>query len=411
MAAANLPLIATTIASLLRGFLSGDRSAIDELLGYWSTHVARLATEPIARDQVVSTESVVGAKLHRFDVCPTLFLGEKNSEIRQALEDFVRETASELTCGLIVCLTDSAHLFATHTTLLPKYRAVILSRDDFVAVLQDRQKLFQLIRQQIPLRRLIPFSVSEPTCGAMFVGRHSELRSLIDENQDFALCGPGGIGKSSLLHQMQWTLRRERSLRHTRIVVVDLHASTNPCEAAAEVAQRVHPSRRSFADVHLGNLDVFLRHVRNTDIRFKEGPIDLVIDEADEVLEADSHNNYLLMKALRTARHHGLIRLTLSGRTRTKALLESTANPFSIDSVISGKPVSRLKLLEITPMTDEEARQLLIEPLTQLDCMDPMKEADRILELRRCQGIPFYIQRMGFDLADEVAKSLERRKA
>ncbi len=387
--------------------------AIDELMGKWNDTFGQFLSGFQLSPQVISAETVLEAKLRGFDVCPTRFLGAVGCEIRTAIQDLVRDTASELACGIIVCLTDEAFSHVRQTSILPKNRAVVLSRQDLGLVLQEKEYLFQCIRKQVSIRRLIPFSVSEPTQGAMFVGRQNELRSLVDENQDFALCGIGGIGKSSLLHQMQWTLRRERSPRASRIVVVDLITFSDLNAAAAEIAWRVHPSRRSFEYVDLTNLDLFLRHVKHTDIRFKDGPIDLVIDEADAILDGDRHSkdsnnrSYPLMRCLRLARHQGIIRLTISGRTMTKKLLESPDNPFTVEATHTGKSISRLKLLDIEPLSETDARKLLIEPLLQLG-FTTQKSADELLAaMRSCDGIPFQIQKIGLDLANKSANQLE----
>ena len=381
----------------------------------WETGLGRFEDRLFESDHALLVTCNLNAKMRGLDRCPVLFIATEDCE--SSVARLVQETAAETAIGFLICLTEKAFQKFAEAQSIPRYRVLVLSPSDQRLVVQNRGYLLHLVRKRIPFRKLIPFSISDPPSSTMFVGRASELRSLVDENQDFALCGPGGIGKTSLLHQMQRTLRLERSPRASRIVVIDLIRHSDPYSAATEIAWRVQPTRRSFDNVGLENLEMFLKHVKSTDIRFRDGLIDLVIDEADAVLEGDSLDEnydgkpYPLMRCLRHLRNLGTCRLTLSGRTKTAELLRSPANPFAMGGHQNEQTVSRLKLLPIGPLLECEAKQLLLQPFEDLGVLNANLNEQLLTQLKQCQGIPNRIQNAGLDIANQVARDLDRERS
>jgi hypothetical protein len=151
-------------------------------------------------------------------------------------------------------------------------------------------------------------------------------------------------------------------------------------------------------------LDAFLRQRHAVDARFSDGPIDLFIDEMDAILNLDSQtadgygNRYPLMRALRHARSANAIRLTISGRQKTRDLLEDEANPFRVNSGSGQTQRSRLKLLEVSRLHDHEAHELLFGPLQALGCLDEKRRRACLTTLVKCDGVPFHIQNLGLDI-------------
>ncbi len=367
-----------------------------------SLHVARLDCE-IAKIRFRGLARV-----------PVLMLGDDSPQVRQAVSPFVAETPSA-SLGIILCLTAAAHDFVLTASSLPPARYLVLSPDDVESLVRHPapiERLRHLLLLQIPHHRLIPYSIAEPTEGAMFVGRPIELQMLMYENQDFAICGPGGVGKTSLLRQVQWLLRRQRDPRLKRIVEVDLLTCPQDLDLAAQaIAMRVSPSKRA-SEMRCSNLEEFLRRISRSDQRFVDGPIELIIDEADEILALDRRTPegdhfYPLLRQLRSARLRGCIRLTISGRAETSRLLSDQKNPFSLgrDSDNGHGVESRFKLLEIGPLTESEARELLYRPLNDLGY--PVNASQQALQKKLicCGGIPIQVQGLGLDLANEAARA------
>lgn len=415
--------ISTSLDALRHGFHENDcKLAIRELVESWSKNIGRVDDEPLRGPENVRFESsITGIRLRGMGEVPVLIAGEDSQALRAAIGSLVRQTASGRVIGIILCATESAYRYLRTTSVIPRKRFLVLSRGDARKVLTDDvpiEKLRQMLIRRIPYRRLVPFSVSEPTQGLLFVGRANEIDMLVEENQDFALCGPGGIGKTSLLKQALRHLRRDRNPRYDRIVEVDLIASPVDLNAAARaIAKAIQPTKRAFELTNFSQLGAFLKHQKATDSRFRDGPIDLFIDEIDSILKLDGDScdetgkSYPLMRTLRHARNLRRVRLTISGRTETESLLGRSDNPFLIDAHYgSGKHMevsrqSRLKLLKLEELREEEARDLLLGPLRDLGY--PVdEEGDALLErLRECKGIPFHVQNLGLDIANEAARS------
>ena len=77
------------------------------------------------------------------------------------------------------------------------------------------------------------------------------------ENQDFALCGPGGIGKTTLLHQVQWIRKQKRHPRADRFVFVDLLSCKRDLDVAArEIANHIFNSKvRRCMELPINNIN------------------------------------------------------------------------------------------------------------------------------------------------------------
>jgi hypothetical protein len=244
----------------------------------------------------------------------------------------------------------------------------------------------------------------------MFIGRQWELESMAYENQDFALCGSGGMGKTTLLHQVQWIRRQKRHRRAARFVFVDLLSCQRDLNVAAKMIA-MHVGQTKVAhETDLSNLDVSLRKLKYQDSRFSDGPIDLVLDEMGSILKLDrdlrdaSGQNYQLLRKLKHARNMNAIRLTISARTETEALLGDNDNPFVPDGNGAPHHASRLKLLKLTTMSDAEGAQLLLNPLRDLGYPVDENHSELANRLHECRGVPALIQDLGLDIANEFAR-------
>jgi|GEM_PF-1729289 len=371
-----------------------------------------------------------------------VFVGEITDESQQSIEVASKESAARKSICIFFCLTQDAESHLETQRHLLNSRCIVVgvvgTRQVFLSP-EPRAALRDAILERVSRRSLIPFVTSEPAEGGCFFGRETEVEKLTSGDQDYALCGAGGIGKSSLLRQMRWSLRSRRDDRFSRLVEVDMLGMSDLNAAARFIAVRITPTREAH-DVSLNSLEPFLRRVRSGDARFREGPIDLVLDEMDTVLSIDRRSTtvqpdsdsrcrphgdhsqkiqidqtrpgtrYPLMQVLRHCRIQGLIRLTVSGRQETNTILEDTENPFSVDPKGPGGTVSRLRQLRVEPLTTPEAESMLIKPLEDLKYLDRNEQRglfrDALQRLAKCKGIPFHIAELGLNLIDELTPRL-----
>jgi len=387
-------------------------SAIDTVVSVWQEQLGATHGKLERESESVRFHSDISSiHLRGMGIVPVLLLGNDNAAMRKSVSQFISDTAPANQLPIVACTTDSGFQHMRWRAGLRVGQYVVLSRTDLRSILLSSEPTKQLRRQilhQIPFRKLVPFTPANPTEGAMFFGRQTELGMLVEQDDvDYALCGRGGIGKTSLLRQMQWILSKSHDPRTHRVVEVDLLACHPNADAAAqEIAQRVSHTRFSH-DLCVGDLHAFFRHTHAIDKRFSDGPIDLIIDEADSVLAydqqlclgmTDPRDGYPLLRALRHAKNQDLIRVTICGRSHTRKILADRHNPF----------YGRMKLIEISALETENARRLLYGPLEHLgvsvDRLDP--NLNRLLAV--CEGIPLKIHHLGLAIADMVSERSSR---
>ncbi|MCA9061518.1 MAG: hypothetical protein KDA96_00585 [Planctomycetaceae bacterium] len=403
-----------------------DQTEINDIVQrYRATFSGSHPKHSLLRDFVFEMVVRMPYRLRGFGLNPVLFLRDCGSDDLKAVRNRIAAARQSQSILIAVALDARASEALWELRETNQTAMVVLSLSDYHSVLQARSPKDELRRRillQVPYESLVPFTTSIPAAGPTFVGRQSEINRLVHGNQDYALCGPGGVGKSSLLRQVQWMLRINDPERYGRLVEVDLLGISDPQAAANIIAKRVHPDSRA-QDVTLKSLEPFLRRIRHGDERFRNGPILLQLDEVGSLLEVDSHmtvsqyahdypgrlddncrndSAFPLMQILRLARMEGLIELMISSRTETRMMLEHPENPFAVDAVRDSRNCSRLKLMEIQPLSNAEAQDLLLGPLADLGC-DLRRHGNRLGDvLRQCQGIPFHLADAGLELAEEL---------
>jgi len=333
-----------------------------------------------------------------------MFLGKVDSELPGEVARFLDDTFPGFALPFLACTTDSAIEFLNSRSTIRPGRCVVLSRSALSTILSSEEPIGQLRQQilrQIPFRRLMPFTPSNPVEGAMFFGRETELEMLVEQdNVDYAFCGSGGIGKTSLMRQVQWVLKKSREPRADRIVEVDLLDCRPDGDAAArEIAQRV--THTSFSHVlGVNDLVPFFRRTKGVGRRFREGPIELFIDEVDEVLEHDRESGYPLLKALRHAKNQRLVNLTLIGRTETRRVTSDKSNPF----------YDRLRLVNVGRLGKGHSRDLLFHPLEHLGIRLDESDGKVQRELNACNGVPARIHHLGLEFAEQALVNGDHRR-
>ncbi len=347
------------------------------------------------------------------------------------LEKSVAAARAAKTLLIVIAMDQVAHSLALAYQEFERYKLIVLGRLQLEAILNcshPQDAFLEFVRDQISFLALVPFETSVPAFGPYFTGRAFELRKL-QSHQDFAIFGPGGMGKSSLLRQWMWLRRLHDLEAYERTIDIDLQGTSEPDDACRKIISCIEKkvsARSGLSDgVTLRTFSdavecLHKEYSRRPDVG---GPFYLILDEVGGLLEVDRHreNADYFQNANSTGRDHtkfpllhvtrslvsrGFLRLTLCAREETRDLLSNRDNPFCVDGGLS-----RLKPLEILPLSDSEARKMLIQPLTDLG-IDITAHRDRLDEaLMAAKGIPFRIADFGLDIALEADTNVYSRRA
>lgn len=398
-------------------FENFEYSTIDEFIQDWDESVGEVSEQLTERSnsayqKYFGFSSLIPLKVRGMGVTPIYVVSPEVEQMPPRLASKIRSVGTSGTIQIVVCLSDKMLSRQRWGTLIKNNNCLLLSKCDLESVMlhaKPLKRLQQFVVKTFKRKKLVPFSTSLPACGNVFVGRKSEVKMLTSSDQDFTICGPGGIGKTSLVRQSIWTLEVERDPRRHRIVEVDLIGCEGNANAAAkEIAQRIHATKFS-QDLGYKNLVRFFRHERNINPAFKDGPIELFIDEVDALLAVDRRaiaskpddgptTYYPFLRTLLHARHHGLIRMTLIGRTETSRFLNDPENPFVVKSARGDYSPSRLKLISLEPLPTKDATELLLGTLDDLDYPVEEKKPELLKKLAQCSGVPFDIQDLGLSI-------------
>ena len=392
----------STLKELEDGWKSSGCGAVDDFIHLWCTRFHTRAWN-ITREKnsILFQTEISSIRFRGMGIVPVLLVGGNGASVVDAINRFRHNGWHGSQLPIVLFVADSA--YAAGSTLLAGRKGVRLSPFQIRQILLAQDPIDCLRREilrQVPFRRLIPFTTTHPAEGTMFFGRHDELEMLLYEsNADYFLCGKGFMGKTSLLRQVQWTLRHQLDPRLQRMVEIDLYTCPPDINVAArDIARAINPTKRADRVASIHDLEKFFAREHSQNPCFEKGPIELLIDEVDEVLAEDMRQGYPLLKALRHARSKGLIRLTLCGRTGPFAAykdIRSGDNPLA----------ERMKLLHLLPLDNRNAKRLLLLPLEQLGIKIECKNEliDRVLSTS--SGVPLLIQKWGVEIAERATRN------
>lgn len=390
------------LSGMQSGWSNGHHGPAHELLLLWGEKLgarpSRLEWDPSSVRFEMDTSQIL---LRGMGLVPAVLLGGGGDAVNAALLRFQAQDWDDRQQCLVICATDEAYSLAGHT--LRGRKGLVLSLADIRTTLLDsdpKTRLRMQILRQMSFRSLIPFTVTHPVEGGMFFGRTEELKLLSEEGHvGYAICGPGSVGKTSLINQALWQLRCDLDPRYHRIVTVDLlDCKRDSNFVAGYIAQQV--SHTSFADVlGVDDLEAFFKRMRYGDARFRRGPIELFLDETDEALAYDRSQGYRLLKALRHAANRDMISVCFAGRTEPLSVMRDPQCPFH----------ERAKVLKLGALRPDEAKELLLRPLEHLDVV--IENQPQLLRtvMSDTVGYPRAIQRWGLAVANQVASRARRR--
>lgn len=323
-------------------------------------------------------------RLRTMDLVPCLVLGG-GEDVSEILNEFWSGHDSLKRIPLLLTLSQGT--FQQAISRLANGRCFILSSEQIRDLLNATNSLAlfkHYIREQLPKRSLIAYSISELAQGGMFFGREEELCRLEEEiGTSFSIAGPGRIGKTSLITRYHKQKIYKRDRRALRFEVNFYKSHPDPDVQARHFAMSIAPSRRSDR-MKASELVNFMRYMR----AIHRQPMELLLDEVDEVCQGD------VLKYLGEAVKMGLCRLMLAGKGN---LLRMMLNP--------GSPLDgRLELIQLGPLDENSAKALLLMPLTDLGFQieNPDQLADHVL--RFTGKLPHLLQLFGKTLAEYAVR-------
>lgn len=249
--------------------------------------------------------------------------------------------------------------------------------------------LYAIIGRQIPIRKFCPYNTQHQARGAMFVNRDKELQSLnYDLVTSFGIMGSRRIGKSSLLLKSYDSLRHRRGFEN-RVFHYDCRSWGYWADCVPRILGAIDPreSRRSdyTPDVLVSRLEA-LSHLRG-------GPLILIFDEADRIVDFDRSIGWELSSRLSVAAEYNHIRVIFAGYRSVHRLWEDGQSPFH----------ARITPLRLRPFNRKDTEELIRIPMQSVGIQfkDSKEVLDRIW--RATEGYPFMVQFLGKRLFEKVA--------
>ena len=237
---------------------------------------------------------------------------------------------------------------------VPRYaRCLVLNSEQILAAMNSTEPhvwLKQQLRQQLSLNQLIPYDTTHPAVGNMFFGRKHELdRLYYEEDTSFAIAGPGKFGKTSLGREYHNLLVRRQDPRIKSKFFINFYECTGKDKTEEGLARFIAIKIRNSSKSDKVTADGLLRFLKQQ-YSLIGRPLDLLLDEVDEVCHLEAFDT--LAKATRER----ICRIIVIGRGR---LLNTI---LARKSLLAG----RVELIRLQPLDPESARNLILEPLTDL---------------------------------------------
>jgi hypothetical protein len=364
---------------LAPGWQASSADVARDFVSRWSARLQCNSQIQDAGDSFLSFVADLGAiRFTGMQEANCLLVSGTPDAAREAAQYFWRRISSPGRAILIVAASRAAEVAISEA--LPKDRQAILGPEAVVSLLESDSPLNHLKRvicSQVARRRLIPFDTEHPVEGPMFCGRTRMLNRLLEEEDvNFAVAGPGRIGKTSLLRRFLYTVLRSGDRSWASRFYIDLM----PCHdhtvdgLARFIALKIEASSK-VSHLTCDRLEPFLTFQRSHHGR----PIDLILDETDEFLHLET------FQVLGNAARKGLCRIVLAGRGN---LLRTVLNEHS-------RLCNRIELLRLDPLSETEAEALLVRPLEDMG----FRFAQKCQVLNRIFGLtgrlPQYIQFYG----------------
>jgi signal transduction histidine kinase/CheY-like chemotaxis protein len=308
-----------------------------------------------------------------------------------------QETRRAHRFALLISFSHPADLLALRQTLNQKlqaraYDVVTLGLEqlsEIVSARDPRADLRKKILQTVDISLVSTFVTTGPTPDDMFFGREPALRQIMQNAHDksFAVIGGRRIGKTSmlsLLHRVRLPTAGFLSVYHDCARVL---ASSE--FLSARIADW-RPERPTNAPTTFN--DLLQSPPAN-------GPVVLLLDEADKLVPVDREAAWQLFGALRALTNSGQAQVILSGERALRAALKDPNSPlFNFgDEVLLG------------PLDFRAVEELVTRPMKQLEI--ELVEEDVVVQriYQFTSGHPNVVQRLCRRLVERLNERGSRR--
>ena len=382
----------TAVEAILNRLPAGwdaPSSLPDDFLHVWKERLGRVEKTTSGANWVEFIADLGEIHLRGTGDCYCLLVSGSAASLSASVKQFINRVAAPGRLVFVLAGSSTALAAASHC-LSDTVTFVIVDPLQLKEALnspQWKKVLGSCIRRYVPIRGLIAFDVALSAEGGMFYGRGDELARLRDEVKvNFAIAGPGKIGKTSLVKQYMRGLVKQR--RSFGTYYVDFYECTDrsPHSWPRFLAMKVDGSSKS-DKVTREDLPNFIRRLRS---KIGQTP-HLILDEMDDIVAQNENTKQLLA----SIEKQELCRFIFCGRGE---LYNAARNS---QTGLGG----RFRLMRLEPLDDQSARRLLLEPLDDLGLT--FHERDKIADhvLRRTGRRPQLIQFYGQNLAEAAIRS------
>lgn len=378
------------VFSRLPGGWEINASLPDDFLHIWKERLSPVEKKDVGVNWMEFTADLSEIRLRGTDESHCLLVSGSPRQAEAALRNFLTRVNAGGRLLFVLPVSAAATAVAQSAAdwasafVLVDLNALIgvLGADNWKAILSG------FIRRALPLRALIAFDIALSAQGSMFYGRGDELDRLRDEVKvNFAIAGPGKIGKTSLVKQYHNNLKRKKKASTTFYVdfyeLTDRSATHWPRHLAMKVDANSMSDRVTLAD--------FPNFIRRLRTKLDGQPPTLILDEMDEIVSQGENIKQLLA----SIEKQELCRYIFCGRGELYKAARNSATGLG----------GRFRLMRLEPLDDQAARRLFLEPLEALGISIENREKTVDFVLRLTGRLPQLIQFYGQNLAEIAAKA------
>ena len=263
---------------------------------------------------------------------------------------------------------------------------IVLDFQDLFAIVTAKrreQQLVRLILKQVDLTVVSPYVTHGPVPENMFFGRDQEIKAIMRtiQDQSFAIVGGRKIGKTSLLLHINRLLLDAPQYIPLHLdcqAIQDYEAFFEALFSHSPVAAGSTPAGFIPANSEATNLMSALEQVLAAcrEQSQKEGPIVVLLDEADSLLDYDVKNQEKLFRVFRTLSQENRCRFVCCGERVLNARLQNPDSPL----------FNFCQVLRLGFLTPQSASQIILEPMQEMGILleEPDALAISIIELSSC---------------------------
>ncbi len=218
--------------------------------------------------------------------------------------------------------------------------------------------MFDIVRRQIPIGELCPFSTSHEARGGLFKGRQRELKRLVtDLESNFVISGSRRIGKTSILRRAYHVLRSRKDIRD-RTYYFDCRPWGDQWDCYHRIAHEVAPRSEDRIEKSSRNFSYMLERESMDGKR----SLLMILDELDGVVDMDEGAGWPFFSALKEAVSQRWIRVIFAGYRSVHRLYESGGSIHAQRTVL-GQPspfANALENVELMPLNRTEVDSLVV---------------------------------------------------